>query len=102
MDCCRWFGDFVLSKSCENTIVCWKPGTVDTKAEEGDSKVPENKVSIIHKIGFKDCEIWFVRFSMDKPQSLLALGNQVGKTYVWDMKVEEPSEISYSVLSHPK
>jgi len=102
VDCCRWFGDFVLSKSCENTIVCWKPGTVDTKSEDSENKVTENKVSVIHKIGFKDCEIWFVRFSMDKPQSLLALGNQVGKTYVWDMNVEEPSQISYSVLSHPK
>ena len=102
VDCCRWFGDFVLSKSCENTIVCWKPGSVDTRLDENDSKVTENKVSIIHKIGFKDCEIWFVRFSMDKRQKILALGNQVGKTYVWDMNVEEPSLISYSVLSHPK
>ena len=77
----------------------------------------ENKVTVIHKIGFKvwnvvlkynlqqiqqDCEIWFVRFSMDKNQKIMALGNQIGRTYVWDMDVEEPSLIKHTLLSHPK
>lgn len=48
-------------------------------------KTGETKVSIIHKFDYKDCEIWFVRFSMDAKQKVLALGNQVGKTYLWDM-----------------
>jgi len=64
VDCCKWFGDFVLSKSCENTIVCWKPGLVTQNQTEMKSlefepdslKLTENKVTIIHKIGFKDCE----------------------------------------------
>ena len=108
VDCCKWFGDFVLSKSCENTIVCWKPGLVnqaETKSIESETdslKLAENKVTVIHKIGFKDCEIWFVRFSLDKYQRVLALGNQVGRTYVWDLDVAEPAMITYSVLSHPK
>ena len=50
----------------------------------------------------QDCEIWFVRFSMDKNQKIMALGNQIGRTYVWDMDVEEPSLIKHTPLSHPK
>jgi len=110
VDCCKWFGDFVLSKSCENTIVCWKPGHLEqenkkktgTGLTEPDNKLSENKVTVIHKIGYKDCEIWFVRFSMDVNQRLLALGNQRGKIYIWDMEVDEPSLIKHTVLSHPK
>ena len=100
VDCCRWFGDFVLSKSCENKIVCWKPGTLDTGGV--GEKLSENKSTIIHKLEVKDCEIWFMRFSLDPSERLLALGNQVGKTYVWDMNVEEPSSIRAVSLSHSK
>lgn len=98
VDCCRWFGNFVLSKSCENTIVCWKPGKLSAK----EIKTGETKVSILHKFDYKDCEIWFVRFSMDARQTILALGNQVGKTYLWDLDTEDPAQTRFSVLSHPK
>jgi len=102
VDCCRWLGDFVLSKSCENTIVCWKPGDLRSRSNLEDLKVGESKVTIINKLDFKDCEIWFVRFSMDARQKLLALGNQVGKTYLWDLDVDDPAHARYSVLAHPK
>lgn len=98
VDCCRWFGNFVLSKSCENTIVCWKPGTLKSM----EIKTGETKVSIIHKFDYKDCEIWFVRFSMDAKQKILALGNQVGKTYLWDMDTDDPALCRFTVLSNPK
>lgn len=39
---------------------------------------------------------------MNQKQSLLALGNQAGKTYVWDLEVEDPADAKFSVLSHPK
>ncbi|TGZ56432.1 hypothetical protein CRM22_010156 [Opisthorchis felineus] len=29
VDCARWFGSLVISKSCENSVTLWKPGPMD-------------------------------------------------------------------------
>ncbi|KAL5009886.1 hypothetical protein ScPMuIL_012191 [Solemya velum] len=58
VDCVRWFGNFILSKSCENCIICWRP-------TEGDSKGTDGHVSIIHRFEYKECDIWYMRFSLD-------------------------------------
>ena len=65
---CRWFGDFVFSKSCENFIVCWKPGQL---GEGEERKENVNKTTVIHKMEVKDCEIWFIRFSADREDKVL-------------------------------
>ena len=100
VDCCKWFGNFILSKSLDNTIVCWKPGSnlIENKVEleRGDTKV-----SILHELDYKDCEIWFVKFSMDAHQNILALGNACGKTYLWDMDKDDPEQIRVMILSDP-
>ena len=44
----RWFGDFVLSKSCENSIVCWKPGTLSQ--DQQNEREREQRSTIIHKL----------------------------------------------------
>ncbi|KAG1667113.1 Polycomb protein EED [Nymphon striatum] len=91
VDCVRWFGNFVLSKSCENVIVCWKPGKSSNLEmnddDEQKSSQPDNNVTVVQSLPYKECEIWFMRFSIDYWKRILALGNQVGKVYVWDLDV---------------
>lgn len=68
VDYVRWLGDLVLSKSCENCVVCWKPGLLQESLE---TITRSNKnVSILHTFKLVDCDIWYVRFCLDFGQKV--------------------------------
>jgi polycomb protein EED len=100
VDCCRWLGEFVLSKSCENTIVCWKAGGLEP-SKEGE-RPEQGRTTVIHRLDVRDCEIWFIRFATDSEDKVLALGNTKGKIYTWDLTVTDPAALQHRILSHPK
>ncbi|XP_015759951.1 PREDICTED: polycomb protein eed-like [Acropora digitifera] len=48
VDCVRWFGDLILSKSCENSIVCWKPQEEFEEIFKGPFN-SERSVTVLHR-----------------------------------------------------
>lgn len=95
VDCVSWLGNFVLSKSCENKIVLWKPGKLDSEWEDilpDNGVISDPKTTPIHNFELSNSEIWFLRFSLDRNQTTIALGNMIGKTYIWDIDEDDPDD----------
>ncbi|CAN1168071.1 Polycomb group protein FIE1 [Linum perenne] len=87
VDCNRWLGDFVLSKSVDNEIVLWEPKTKDQSPGEGT-------VDILQKYPVPECDIWFIKFSYDFHFNAAAIGNREGKIFVWELQTSPPSLIA--------
>ena len=66
---------FIL-KSCENTIVCWKPGRLKAM---GTQVMNNNSVAVIHRFEYRECDIWFMRFCLDSCNkvNLLKIKNRI-------------------------
>ncbi|OQU79846.1 hypothetical protein SORBI_3007G032400 [Sorghum bicolor] len=83
VDCTRWLGDFILSKSVDNEIVLWEPKTKEQSPGEGS-------IDILQKYPVPECDIWFIKFSCDFHFNQLAIGNREGKIYVWEVQSSPP------------
>ncbi|KAF0924537.1 hypothetical protein E2562_010177 [Oryza meyeriana var. granulata] len=93
VDCTRWLGDFILSKSVENEILLWEPITKEQSLSEG-------YIDVLQKYPVPDCNIWFMKFSCDFHLNQLAIGNSEGKVYVWEVQTSPPVLIAR--LSNPQ
>jgi len=81
VDCVRWYGDFLLSKSVGHKIIMWKL-RVDKKKK---TAIP------LQEFRFADCAIWYVRFCLDFQQKILACGNKTGSMFVWNVDSDNPN-----------
>lgn len=89
--------NFIVWQSCENSIICWKPGRLaDT------SLITDSSISVIHRFEYKACEYWFIRFALDIENKYMALGNQNGKTLLWELSTQDLTNAKCSTLQHIK
>nr|AAS82595.1 fertilization-independent endosperm protein [Sorghum bicolor] len=79
VDCTRWLGDLILSKSVENEILLWEPKPDKNKPGEGS-------VDILQKYPVPQCTLWCMKFSCDFHFNQLAVGNSKGEIYVWEVQ----------------
>ncbi|KAH9651379.1 hypothetical protein WN944_001936 [Citrus x changshan-huyou] len=91
VDCNRWLGDFILSKSVDNEIVLWEPKMKEQSPGEGTA-------DILQKYPVPECDIWFIKFSCDFHYNAAAIGNREGKIFVWELQSSPPVLIAR--LSH--
>uniref|UniRef100_A0A6N2MSP5 Uncharacterized protein n=1 Tax=Salix viminalis TaxID=40686 RepID=A0A6N2MSP5_SALVM len=91
VDCNRWLGDFMLSKSVDNEIVLWEPKMKEQSPGEGTA-------DILQKYPVPECDIWFIKFSCDFNYNAAAIGNREGKIYVWELQSSPPVLIA-SIVS---
>ncbi|URE07944.1 polycomb group protein [Musa troglodytarum] len=91
VDCTRWLGDFVLSKSVDNEIVLWEPKTKEQNPGEG-------AVDILQKYPVPECDIWFIKFSCDFHYNAATIGNREGKIFIWELQSSPP--VLMARLSH--
>ncbi|KAI4322824.1 hypothetical protein L6164_022481 [Bauhinia variegata] len=83
VDCNRWLGDFILSKSVDNEIVLWEPKLKEQIPGEGTADV-------LQKYPVPESDIWFIKFSCDFSYNAVAIGNREGKIFVWEVQSSPP------------
>jgi WD40 repeat protein len=82
IDCVRWCGDMLLSKSVDNRIIMWKPAVATPRLTDVDRAIGD-PVVFLGNLVFDGADIWYVRFNMDPMATRVAIGNMHGTIYVW-------------------
>ncbi|CAG8497155.1 5791_t:CDS:2 [Ambispora leptoticha] len=66
-----------------------------------ESKRP-TKFDIICEFPFQSCDIWFIRCGVSSDHKLLAMGNQIGRIYIYDLQKAIPFYIEQYIKDKKK
>ncbi|OTF74833.1 polycomb protein eed-like protein, partial [Euroglyphus maynei] len=110
IDSIQWFGDLLVTKSCDEKLIIWKPGAgendtldeIERRTYYSDSAIhgtldscsdsTASNVVIIRQFDLDHNNIWFVRFSLDLNEFILAVGNLQGHLFIYDLKHFDPKD----------
>ena len=70
VDCVMWVGDLLLSKSVHNRMFLWEP-----ESDRESLASPACEYTLLEEYVLDVCNVWFIRFAMDRSRRLVACGN---------------------------
>ncbi|KAJ8602478.1 hypothetical protein CTAYLR_001209 [Chrysophaeum taylorii] len=98
VDCARWAGSLIFSKSTANRVILWTPDPArasrSPRPDATDAAHPAAKsdaVLVLRELELAGADIWFMRFGVDPKHELVAAGNKTGKVNVWRVDAETSS-----------
>ena len=83
VDCVRWFGDLLLSKSVDQAVTVWQPEYAEATWDDGAKTFPsapsragrwDPSFECCNGAAVKHSDIWFLRFGLDVASGTLACG----------------------------
>ncbi len=96
VDCVRFCGGAILSKSTGNVILLWEP-IMGKDGFQGRCGVnSDDGIVPIREFVLSNCDIWFVKFGIDRTHNWLSVGNKAGVIKVWDITAGTSSDSSES------
>ncbi|KIZ04250.1 Polycomb group protein FERTILIZATION-INDEPENDENT ENDOSPERM [Monoraphidium neglectum] len=79
VDCVRWLGDLLLSKSVDGHILLTRPHHPDDPQLQTSSEFTK-----LRSFDLPSSSMWWVRFDVALAGDLLACGNGAGSLFLWD------------------
>lgn len=71
VDCVMWVGDLLLSKSVHNRIFLWQP-----ERDRESLASPATEYTLLEEYVLDECNVWFIRFALNRQRNLVACGNK--------------------------
>lgn len=94
VDCVMWVGDLLISKSVHNRMFLWEP-----EPDRESLASPACNYTLLEEYVLDVCNVWFIRFAMDRSRRYVACGNDKGMVSVFDLRNVKSSKALCTV--HP-
>ena len=84
VDCVKWCGDLLISKSIHDRILLWEP-ILDREA----LAAPATEYNVFEEYFVTGAKVWFIRFAVDRACSMVAIGNDKGGISIY--RIDKPN-----------
>lgn len=89
VDCVMFVGDLLLSKSVHNRMFLWEP-----KSDRESLSSPATEYTLLEEYVLDRCDVWFIRFGMDRTRHLVACGNDKVGAKIGSSRTTRLSELN--------